>query len=236
MQDHPIHDEFRMVRNAYLLQIRKAKAKHWAEWLEKLDGPSVWTASRLVMGPAMDGGRSRIPTVQMKHPMSRQVIREATMNKEKGEWLFKEFFPPKPAVSTVDPNHEYPKPKWKYQPVTDECLVRCIAKMKPYKATRSSTVPNCVYKNNAELLVPRLGNIYHAIDKLGCYPPDWRNMETVVLCKSGKPDYTDPSAHCPIVLSSGHAQLYNAAKTEQIVTMAEKLNLLPSNHYCGRPG
>jgi len=141
----------------------------------------------------------------MKHPVLRQVIWEATTNKEKGEWLFKEFFPPKPAVSTVDPNHEYPKPKWKYQPVTNECLVRCIAKMKPYKATRSGTVPNCVYKNNAELLVPQLGNIYHAIDKLGYYPPDWRNMETVVLCKPGKPDYTDPSAHRPIVLSSGHA-------------------------------
>ena len=56
MQDHPIHEEFHMVRNTYSLQICKAKAKHWAEWLEKLDGPSVWTASRLVMGPATDGG------------------------------------------------------------------------------------------------------------------------------------------------------------------------------------
>ena len=56
MQDHPIHEEFCMVRNAYLLQIHKAKVKHWAEWLEKLDGPSMWTASRLVTGPATDGG------------------------------------------------------------------------------------------------------------------------------------------------------------------------------------
>jgi hypothetical protein len=91
MQDHPIHEEFCMVRNTYLLQIRKTKAK---EWLEKLDGLSMWTASRLVMGPATDGGRSRIPTLQMKHPMSRQVIREATTNKEKGEWLLKSSFLP----------------------------------------------------------------------------------------------------------------------------------------------
>ena len=236
MADHPIHNEFYRVRNDYSLQIRKAKAKHWTEWLEGLCNQGVWTASRLVTGPAMDRGRSRIPTLQKKHPTTRAVIQEAAMNEEKSKWLFKEFFPPKPATSTVDPDSDYPEPRWKYEPVTNECLIRCIAKMSPYKATRSGTVPNSVYKNNKDLLVPRLGAIYRAINKLEYYPLDWENTETIALQKPGKPDYSNPAAHRPIVLSSGHVRLYNVAKTEQVVLMAEKHNLLPNNHYGSHPG
>jgi hypothetical protein len=61
-------------------------------------------------------------------------------------------------------------------------------------------------------------------------------METIALRKPGKPDYSYPAAHQPIVLSSGHTWLYNTAKTEQVGMMAEKHNILSNNHYSGCPG
>ena len=105
--------------------------------------------------------------------------------------------------------------------------------MKPYKATMYGTTPKCVYKYNIEVLAPRLEVIYRAIDNLGHYPERWKMTETVVLRKPGKGDYTDPNTHRPIVLSAGHARVHNAAKTEQIVVMAEKRGLIPSNHFGG---
>ena len=233
---HPIHEEHRKARNAYSNQIQKAKAEHWADWLEGLDNESVWTAGRLATGPATDGGRNKVPTLQKKHDRTGEVIREAATNEEKSEWLHEEFFPRKPATSTVPLDYEYPEPAWTYQPITEEALHRVINKMKPYKATKAGTTPNCVYKHNSALLVPRLATIYRAVDTLQFYPPEWKVTQTVVLRKPGKPDYSDPGAHRPVVLSEGHARLCNGAKTEQIVIMAEKHGLLPKNHYGGRPG
>ena len=233
---HPIHESYRLARNAYSLQIRKTKAEHWEEWLEGMDEASIWTASRMALGPAFDGGRCKVPTLRIRHPTTGTILREASDNATKSTWLFKEFFPKKPATSTVPPDCEYPDPAWRYQEVTEESIHRIIRKMQPYKATMSGTAPNCVYKYNSEVLVPRLAVIYRAIDSLGHYPERWKTTETVVLRKPGKADYTDPSAHRPIVLSAGHARTYNAIKTEQIVIMAEKRGLIPANHYGGRPG
>ena len=164
------------------------------------------------------------------------MLCEAATNDVKSSWFFQEFFPKKPEISTVPQDFDYPEPAWRYQEITEEALHRVIRKMQPYKATKSGTPPNCVYKYNSDLLVPCLAVIYRAADLLGHYPQSWKTTETVVLRKPGKPDYTDLSAHRPIVLTEGHARLYNGVKTEQIVIMSEKLGLIPPNHYGGRPG
>ena len=72
-----IHKEFRQVWNDYLMAIQRTKEGHWSEWLETLDEEGIWTANRMILGPATDGGRSRIPTLQVKDPITKQVIKEA---------------------------------------------------------------------------------------------------------------------------------------------------------------
>ena len=74
VDEDPIHEEFRQVRNDYSLAIRRTKQGHWTEWLETLDDEGLWAANRLVSGPATDGGRSRIP-----------MLKEARTNTEKGQ-------------------------------------------------------------------------------------------------------------------------------------------------------
>ena len=130
----------------------------------------------------------------------------------------------------------YPPAKWEYEPVTDEQIRRAIKKMKPWKATRSGTVPNSVFVHARELLIPHLGPIFRATDTLKFYPSDWKVTETPVLKKPGKADYTSPNAWRPIVLSNGYARLLNGCKTEDLVLMCEKTGILPPNHFGGRPG
>ena len=74
--------------------IWNAKAEHWVEWLEGLDQTSVWQASRLVTSPATDAGKARIPTLQVKDPTTKSVIREAKDNTSKGQLFYETFFPP----------------------------------------------------------------------------------------------------------------------------------------------
>jgi hypothetical protein len=89
----PIHEAFQQVRNQHSQTICKTKLDHWSEWLESLDDEGVWSVNQLVMGPASDGGRSRVPTLQVKDPITKAVVQEADTNKEKGELLYQTFFP-----------------------------------------------------------------------------------------------------------------------------------------------
>jgi hypothetical protein len=232
----PVHEEFRQKRNDYSQAIWKAKAEHWTEWLESLDDAGVWAANRLVTGPGSDGGRSRVPTLQVKDPATKVVIQEARTNVEKGELFYHTFFPPRTAAPAPMPDEPYPPPKWEYQSVTDEQIHRAIRKMKPWKATRTGTVPNSVFVHARELLVPHLGPIFRATDTLKVYPDDWKVTETPILKKPGKPDYTAPNAWRPIVLSNGYARLLNGCKTEDLVLMCEQTGILPANHFGWRPG
>ena len=65
--EDPVHEEFRQAWNSYSEVIRRMKEEHW---LESLDEQGIWTANRLVSGPAMDGGRCRIPTLLVKEPIT----------------------------------------------------------------------------------------------------------------------------------------------------------------------
>ena len=107
--------------------------------------------------------------------------------------------------------------------------------MKPYKASRSGTVPNSVLLHAREELVPYLAPLYRATNTLDYYPQEWSLTETLILKKPGKPDYTSPTAWRPIALSDGMARLLNSCQAEDIVTMCEKHNLLPANHFGARP-
>ncbi|CAK5266268.1 unnamed protein product [Mycena citricolor] len=134
------------------------------------------------------------------------------------------------------PPQQCPPPAYTWKPLSDSVIYQTIAKLKPYKARQPGSIPNCVYKYNAHVLVPRLGPIFRAGDDLNYYPMDWNYTHFIVLRKPGQIDYTSPASYWPIVLSKGHPGLENAACTMQITMEAEKTGVLPATQYRARPG
>jgi hypothetical protein len=64
----------------------------------------------------MDAGKARIPTLQVKDPTMKQVVRELADNDSKGWLLYNTFFPP--ANPTTDPilqDYKYTPPRWKFK-------------------------------------------------------------------------------------------------------------------------
>ncbi|KAJ6450598.1 hypothetical protein C8R45DRAFT_848887, partial [Mycena sanguinolenta] len=179
-----------------------------------------------------DGGRTRVS--DLKRKTGNREVEVAATNSRKSEWMVQEFYP-KRGEDATDPldDTQYPEPMWEYETLSEALLHQAITKMKPWKATRSGTFPNCLYKFCAGLLVPRLCKIYRALDIHQHEPADWKRTETIVARKPGKPDYSAVGAHRPLILSHGHARLRNAAKTIQVATNAELFNMLPANHYGG---
>jgi len=129
----------------------------------------------------------------------------------------------------------YPLPHWKFENITDKQIHRAIKKMKLHKASKKDTVPNTVLIHAKDDLVPHLGPLFRAMNMLEYYSQEWANMETLVLKRPRKPDYTAPSTWCPIVLLDGLARLLNSCQMEDIITMCKQHDILPANHFSMRP-
>src|SRR5882724_4459372 len=87
---------------------------------------------------------------------------------------------------------------------------------------------NIIFIQCADLLVLHLGLIYRETFTLKMYTKQWKNSVTVILRKLSKPDYTNPGAHCPIMISL-------ACIMQELVCMAKTHKFLPDNHFRSRP-
>lgn len=233
--DHPIHEEHRILRNSYTSAIRKAKLDHWTEWLEELvsNGVDVWKLSKLVTNPSSDGGRTRIPELETR---TADTVTYVDENEEKAKAFYREFFPRPPETSWVPTNHDYPRPKFKFNPITNQQVERTFKGMKQNKATKPGTPHNNVMRNTADLLAPHIGPIFRATFTLKTYPGHWAESLTVVLRKPGKPDYRKPGAYRPVNISHGFGRAINACVKEDIQYWLEKRNIIPRYQFGGRAG
>ncbi|KAJ3979546.1 hypothetical protein F5890DRAFT_1379959, partial [Lentinula detonsa] len=189
----------------------------------------VWDIRKLVEKAPTDGGSTRIPNLTVETTDGRK--QEARTNSEKEEVFHMAFFPQPPHHSPVPTQHIYPPPAWSFQPLTNRAILRAIQRMKNGKATKPNTLSNDFFKACGKIIVPHLGLIYRATFTLRLYPKEWSNTETVIIWKPGKPDYTNPGAWRPIVLSNGHGCLLNSCMANEVVQQAELNGLLPDTQF-----
>ena len=88
-----------------------------------------------MVGAATDGGRSRIPTLLVKDPITKRIIKEARTNIEKGHLLYQVFFLKRSAPPVETKNFRVTQEQWVYTHISDEQIHRAIRRMKPWKAT-----------------------------------------------------------------------------------------------------
>ncbi|PBK67353.1 hypothetical protein ARMSODRAFT_889286, partial [Armillaria solidipes] len=124
-------------------------------------------------------------------------------NSEKGDVFRTAFFLPKPTISAVPQNMQYPLPAWEFRLITNEQVEQAFKQMKLLKATKLGTISNSVLVHCADLLVPHIGPIYQATFTQEEYLDRLSMTNTIILCKSGKLDYENLNSYCPIILSDG---------------------------------
>jgi ribonuclease HI len=231
--DHNIHAEHKEAVKRYDKTLQFTKKQHWRDWLEKAEDPDIWAASKLVSAALTDGGKARIPI--LKHKVGDQETM-AGSNEEKSRALAKCFFPPKPCESAAQSNQRYPKQR-KGRIAITAVQIRCqLGKLKPYKAPGPDGIPNIVLTKCADLLTDRLLFIYEAMFEKGLMYKPWKSFTTVVLRKPGKPRYDIPKAYRPIALINTMWKVLTAIVAEHLTHISEKYQLLPVNHFGGRPG
>jgi hypothetical protein len=71
---------------------------------------------------------------------------------------------------------------------------------------------------------------------LGYFPTVLKETVTIVLRKPEKPDYTVPKAYRPIALENTIGKIFESVMAEIISYLTEAHELLPAEHFGGRPG
>jgi len=213
--------------------VKKTKTEHWEDWLEGITVKSIWDAHSFMSKPVSDGGKVCIPALKTTDRNGK--IAMVKDNKEKSHILHKAFFHDPPENSGVNPNHRYPEPAFRFEQVSDAQITRVAKTLSPYKATGLSEISNSVLTHCIDLLVEFLGPIYRATFRLKHYPQKWKQFNTMVLRKPGKPDYTVAGAYRPIALLEALAKLLSACIKEIMEYHTDRLKLLPQRQFA-RPG
>src|SRR5712671_2875892 len=124
----------------------------------------------------------------------------------------------------------------KWSGITADQVSSQLSKLKPYKAPGPDRIPNIVLTKCTDMLTCRLTHIYMCILELSLMFKPWKSFTMIVLRKPGKPRYDLPKAYRPIALLNTMWKVITAIVAEQLTHLAEKHNLLPANHFGGRPG
>ena len=163
----------------------------------------------------------------------------ATTNEAKADEFQKTFFPPLPPadLSDIDPilTPSFEEVLCNLQ-ITRQQVVRAISKVSPDKAPRPDEITNRVIKENVNILVGHIQALAQASLDIRYFPAAFKQTITAVLRKPCKPDYTSAKAYRPIALENTLGKVLESVMAELISYLTETHNLLPSQHYGGRPG
>ena len=230
---HPIHEQHAAASKLFERTLERTKRQHWRDWLERAVDPDIWTVHKVTSASPTDGAKARIPV--LKHRLGESEVM-ATTNAEKSKALAKSFFPTKPDDAGIPVDFAYPKACCKPDQITKEQIAHQIRKLKPYKAPGPDGIPNIVLMRCSDLVTDRLYFIYKAMVERNLHYGPWKISTTVVLRKPGKPRYDVPKAYRPIALLNTMWKVLAGMIADQLTFYSEKYNLLPPNHFSGRPG
>lgn len=211
-------------KTAYFNAMRTAKGAHWTNFLD--DTHNIWKAAKYI-DPEKKGGFSRIPPI-----LHDGVTR--TSNKEIGELLLRQFFPPLPPIEDPATNDNRPRPQIYMQPLTMADVQTAVFSASPHKAPGKDNLPAMVWQQ----LWPALDDLIFQLFRLsidqGKLPDQWKIAKIIPLRKPKRGDYTIAKHYRPISLLSALGKMLELVVANRISYLAEEYHLLPDNHFGAR--
>jgi hypothetical protein len=154
--EHTIHKEHSDTVKLYEKTLKKTKKQHWRDWVEKAVDLDIWAVHKLISAPAVDGGKSHIPTLKHKIGIEESL---ASNNKDKSLALANCFFPKKPPQPNTQGAPPFPRQCDTPRKITREQIRHQLKRLKPYKAPGPDGIPNVVLTKCAEIIANRLFHI-----------------------------------------------------------------------------
>ena len=215
-------DDYLNKRSEYYHEIKKAKRKTWRSFVEKADEKTIWTLKKYMDSTPIP---RYIPT-----------INNATSNEDKAAAFKSTFFPPPPLANLSDIPSTYPDPVPCNSKITTRQLENAINKLSPNKAPGPDEISNLVLKKTFHITQDHLLALMQATININHFPTPFKTTTTVILRKPSKPDYTKPNSYRPIALENTLGKVLESIMAELLSYVTETHQLLPPEHFGGRPG
>jgi len=181
---------WRIKANQYMHEIAQAKTKKWKEFVDKADRKSIWQVKKYIDNTPTS---TFIPTINGN----------ATTHEQKATAFQKAFFPKPPCADLTDipPAIHLQEVPFETQ-ITTRQIHEAVNKLAPDKAPGPDEIANKVLKNTLPIIECHLQVLMQASINLGHFPKCFKNTDTIVLRKPGKPDYTQAKAYWPSALEN----------------------------------
>jgi hypothetical protein len=149
MPDHASHKEYQLISKEFANKIDKAKANHWKEWIENINGNDIWKVNKYMSAFPTDNSCQWIPHLNCPDGT------KTSTSKEKADRLANVFFPNPINLQTQYPHswNAIPQQHWRLcsppsQPKEWKKPYRSSTHSRPlanpvYQMQYSNTVPTC---------------------------------------------------------------------------------------------
>jgi hypothetical protein len=203
--------------------IKRAKETLWKEFIGEADERTIWMVKKYI---------DTKPT-----PYYIPTINNAMSNDEKAAQFTATFFPPPPSVDLSDiDSTTYSEPVPINTNITLQQLEKAIFKTSSNKVLCSDEISIAIIKKTFNTTQLHLLAMMQASINLGHFPSCFKTIRTIILRKSPKPDYIKPNVYRPIALENTLGKVLESIITDILSYLTETHQLLPLQHFGGRPG
>jgi hypothetical protein len=207
----------------YRGMIKKFKRNTWRKFVKEADEKTIWKLKKYMDSTPIS---SYIPTIN----------ETAASNDEKAEIFKSTFFPPPPPADLSDiEGANYPEPVPSPPRITLSQVETAIEKLAAKKAPGPDEIPNLVLKKCYNEIKEHVLLLAQESLETGHFPTIFKESNTLILRKPKKPDYSKPNAYRPIALECTIGKVLESIIAETISYLTETYELLPANHFGGRP-
>ena len=219
-----LFNDMRLKRQQWTRTIKKVKAAHWKEFLDKAQEGHLWKAATYMHPQDL---HTNIPALKRESE-------EVSENKAKAKVFLEIFF-----LKMADPEEEateLPTEEIPWHPITELEVHQSLKAAKGLTAPGEDGIITLVWKHLWLYLQKVITRIFTKSVELGHYPNQWKQAHIIVLRKPGKPNYTEPGAYQPISLLNTLGKILEAVMAWRLSYWAEAYKLLPDTQFGGRPG
>ncbi|MBW0546444.1 hypothetical protein O181_086159 [Austropuccinia psidii MF-1] len=118
---------------------------------------------------------------------------------------------------------------------TDEIRVN-IKQLPNKKSPGPDKIPNELIKIACDLIIDKLTDLFNNCLIAGHFLKSWKKALTIIIQKTNKSNYSDPTAYRLIALSNTLSKLFERILNNQIMHWAHKTGAISEGHFGGRKG
>ncbi|MBW0516704.1 hypothetical protein O181_056419 [Austropuccinia psidii MF-1] len=211
---------------AFKTEIKRLKNEHWRKFLAESSPNHAFQAYKF----------KKLTKSDNILPLKENEGNLTLDNKLKVQRLFEGTSVIQNLVDMSDINPRNTNTPLFFPPITMHKLSRAVEELPKKKAPGPNQILNELLKIISTHLTPYLKEVFNGCLQNCYFPSMWKRALTAIIRKSGKDNYSDPRAYCPIALLNTLGKLFEKIINDRLSFWEEYTGSLANGHMGGRPG